>query len=85
MIFRHLLKPNEQCARAKVPVAMMFVTIGLMLMVVGVVWSGASSPSVHTALLSHDFLRGFLIGVAIVLEIVGVVIAASATRETRKS
>jgi hypothetical protein len=85
MILRHLLKRNEQDAAAKVPVAMMFVTIGLMLIVVGVAWPGASSPAAHTGPLSHDFLRGFLIGIAIVLEIVGVGIAASAARVTRKS
>jgi hypothetical protein len=56
-----------------------------MLIVVGVAWPGASSPAAHTGPLSHDFLRGFLIGIAIVLEIVGVVIAASAARVTRKS
>jgi len=50
-----------------------------------VAWPGASSPAAHTGPLSHDFLRGFLIGIAIVLEIVGVGIAASAARVTRKS
>jgi hypothetical protein len=84
MIFRYREMRNWEGAAVKVSMAMVFVTIGLMLIVVGVAWPTPSSPSAHSGLNPHDSLRGFLFSIAIVLEIVGVVIAASAARAVRK-
>lgn len=84
MILRNGIKRDGKDAAAKVSVAMMLVTIGLMLIVVGVVGPTPSSLSSHTGLIPYDFLRGFLFGFAIVLEIAGVVTAASAARVARK-
>jgi hypothetical protein len=67
-----------------VPLAMMFTTLGLMLIVIGVVWSRTPLLAGLSWPISNDFLRGFLFGFALVLEIAGVAMAAQAAALKRK-
>ena len=77
MILRNLL---ESPAKA-VPIAMMFTTVGLMLIALGEVWPKIAFLAALAWPVSNDFLRGFVLGFAIVLEIAGVALAAAARRK----
>lgn len=75
MILRKLQSSPEKM----IPVAMMFVSVGMMLLVLGIVWH---KPLIHSAPGTdwNDFLRGFALGIAIVFEITGLAIALAAAR-----
>jgi hypothetical protein len=74
MILRSLQKSPEKMA----PLAMALITIGLALLMIGLSWPRLSFHAGHLMLRWSDFTRGFLFGIALVLEISGVAIAASA-------
>lgn len=83
MILRTLiLRGRQKSPAVLVPVAMMLITLGLGFMVAGVVWPRSALPVAHLGTAWGDFFRGFLFGIAIVMEVSGVVIAmaAAATR-----
>jgi len=74
-----LLKVLQNSPQKTVPVAMALVAVGLMLVVVSASWP-------HLAGLgANDFARGFLIGLGIMLEIGGVVLASAARRRGDKA
>jgi uncharacterized membrane protein len=75
MILRKLNKSPEKL----IPIAMMFISVGMMLLVLGIAWHKPLAP-VAPGTNWSDFLRGFLLGLAIVFEIVGLVIALAAAR-----
>ncbi|MGA3262682.1 MAG: hypothetical protein ABSC47_01400 [Terracidiphilus sp.] len=78
-----LNKLQESPAKA-VSVGMICVTAGLMMIIIGACWP-------RIPFLAHiwpdwnDFLRGFVFGIAIALEITGVVINATAAANKRKA
>jgi uncharacterized protein YjeT (DUF2065 family) len=75
MILRKLNNSPEKL----IPVAMMFITVGMMLIVVATAWHKPLIP-VTSGTDWNDFLRGFALGLAIVMEIAGLVIALAAAR-----
>jgi hypothetical protein len=74
-----ILRKLQSAPEKMIPVAMMFVSVGTMLLVIGIVWH---KPLIHSAPGTdwNDFLRGFALGIAIVFEIAGLVIALAAAR-----
>ena len=64
--------------------AMALVVTGLMLIVVCTAWSRLTLPFAHMGADWSDFFRGMLTGIAIALEIGGVVIASAAAAAKRK-
>jgi hypothetical protein len=52
---------------------------------IGISWPRISPPLPHAGTDWNDFFRGVLFGIAIVLEIVGVVLAAKAAARKRKA
>jgi len=70
MLLNNLQKSPEKA----VPVGMIFVTVGLMINIVGVCWPRFSFL-VHFWPNRNDFLRGVTFGSAIGLEVIGVRIA----------
>lgn len=78
------LRNQQKSPKVIVPIAMMFVTVGMMVLVIGVVvLPRLSPPALHAGTDWNEFLRGVMIGFAIVLEAVGLVIAAKAAAATR--
>jgi hypothetical protein len=74
-----ILRKLQNAPEKSIPVAMMFIAVGMMIIVVATVW--------HTPILPasrgtdwNDFLRGFMLGLAIVFEIFGLVLALNAAR-----
>jgi len=60
------------------------ITVGLMLIVVGISWQRI--PFLFNLWPSHnDFLRGFIFGFAIVIEIAGLILNVQAAADKRKS
>jgi hypothetical protein len=74
MILRNLQNSPEKM----VPVAMAFVVVGLSILTIGIAWPRFIPPVVHSGTDWNDFFRGLLFGIAIAMEITGVVIATSA-------
>jgi hypothetical protein len=69
-----------------IPVAMAFVAVGMSILVIGIVWPHFS-PSLsvpHPATDWNDFFRGPMFGIAIAMEITGVVIAMVAAAAAKK-
>jgi hypothetical protein len=80
-----MLLAKLKCSPEKmIPVAMALVVTGLMLVVVSTVWYRLPLPVAHMGTDWNDFFRGLLIGIAIALEIGGVVIASAAAAAKRK-
>jgi ABC-type Na+ efflux pump permease subunit len=83
MILRNLFLCNEQRSPAKmVPVAMMLITLGMMILMIGVAWPRLSAVA-HVGTDWSDFWRGFMVGFAIVMETAGLVIALKAAVAAR--
>jgi hypothetical protein len=74
MILRNLQNSPEKM----IPVAMAFVVVGLSILTIGIAWPRFIPPVAHTGTDWNDFFRGLLFGIAIAMEITGVVIATSA-------
>jgi hypothetical protein len=73
-----ILGKLESCPEKKIPVAMALIVVGLSMTVMGITWSRFAPSVPHMGTNWNDFFRGVLFGVAIVIEIAGVVIAGSA-------
>jgi hypothetical protein len=85
MILRTLiLRGRQKSPAVLVPVAMMLITLGLGFMVAGVVWPRSALPVAHLGTAWGDFFRGFLFGIAIVMEVGGVVMAVAAATRAKK-
>jgi hypothetical protein len=80
----YLLKNGQRSAKARIPVAMALLTVGLMLLGVSVAWSSFSYPLEHLGREWNDFARGFLVGLAIAMEIGALVIALSAVAAAKR-
>jgi len=65
-------------------VAMALIVVGLSITVIGGVWPRLSPSLPHPGTNWNDFFRGAIFGFALVLEIAGVAIAASAAAAKRR-
>jgi len=79
MILRNLQKATEKM----IPVAMTFVVVGLSILLIGIAWPHFSPSIPHQGTDWNDFFRGVIFGIAIAMEVVGVVLAASAAAKKR--
>jgi hypothetical protein len=64
--------------------AMAFIAIGLSLITIGITWPKTSPLLIHAGTDWNDFVRGAILGFAIVLEIAGVAFAASAAAAKKR-
>jgi MFS superfamily sulfate permease-like transporter len=80
MIFEKLKDSPEKM----VPVTMAFIVVGLSILMIGLGWPRFFPPVPHTGTDWSDFFRGVLFGIAIALEVTGVVLAATAAAAARK-
>jgi hypothetical protein len=64
--------------------AMAFIAIGLSLITIGITWPKSSPLLAHVGTDWNDFVRGAILGFAIVLEIAGVAIASSAAAAKKR-
>jgi len=77
---------NLQNAPEKsISLAMTLIVVGLSILMIGIAWPRFSPSVPHIGTDWNDFAHGFLIGLAIAMEIGGVIIAASAAAKKRKS
>ena len=79
MILHMLQRPPAKT----VPVAMMFVAVGMAILTVAIAWPKFVSPAAHFGADWSDFLRGATYGIAIAFEAIGLVIAVSAANARR--
>jgi hypothetical protein len=80
MILRNLQKSPEKM----IPVAMAFIVVGMSILIIGITWPRFSPPGPHMGTDWNDFFRGLMFGIAIALEVVGVVFAATAAAAALK-
>ena len=80
-----LLKYGQRSAVAKIPVAMALLAGGLMLMGVSIAWWKSAFSLGHLGPGGNDFARGFLVGLAIVMEVAALVVALSAVAAQKKA
>jgi hypothetical protein len=73
-----ILSKVQDSPQKAVPLAMMLVVAGLSLIVVATVWPRFAPSLIFFGHDWGDFVQGFLYGVAIAMEIMGVAIAAAA-------
>jgi hypothetical protein len=81
MLLRMLNNDGQSASKASIPVAMALLAVGLVLLGVALGWR-VILPGYQAGSTSH-FLRGFLIGLAIALEIWAFVIAFTAARRRK--
>jgi MFS superfamily sulfate permease-like transporter len=81
MILRKLQISPEKM----IPIAMALIVVGLSMTVIGTGWSRISPSAPHADTDWNDFIRGFIFGIAIVLEIAGVAIATRAAAAKRRN
>ena len=75
----------QNASEKSVPLAMTLIVVGLSILMIGLAWPRFSPSVPHIGTDWNDFAHGFLIGLAIAMEIGGVIIAASAAAKKRKS
>lgn len=80
-----ILKKFNNSPEKRIPTAMALVTLGLLLVVLNIVWSRIGWLNAHPGPRWKDFARGVAAGAGMVLEIYGVVLAATALRHGRRS
>jgi hypothetical protein len=73
-----ILRKLENSPEKMIPVAMAFIVVGLSMTVIGIAWSRIAPSLPHPGTDWNDFFRGVIFGIAIVLEIAGVGLAAKA-------
>ncbi len=72
-----ILSKLENAPEKRIPVAMALIAVGLSMTAIGINWARIVPSAPHMGTDWNDFFRGAIFGVAIVLEIAGVAIAAS--------
>jgi hypothetical protein len=80
-----ILRKLENYPEKMIPVAMAFIVVGLSMTVIGIAWSRIAPSLPHSGTNWNDFFRGAIFGIAIVLEIAGVALAAKAAAKKRKA
>lgn len=73
-----LLRKLQNSPEKMVPVAMALIAVGLSLTTISITWHPSSPPLPHTGTDWSQFARGLIMGIAIVLEVAGLAIAAQA-------
>jgi hypothetical protein len=73
---------NDPKRMTSMPMA--FIAIGLSLLTIGIAWPKTSPLLVHAGTDWNDFVRGAIMGFAIVLEIAGVTIATKAAAAKKR-
>jgi hypothetical protein len=73
-----ILRKLENSPEKTIPTAMALIVVGLSLITIGVTWLRVSPSIPHLGTDWNDFFRGVIFGIAIVLEIAGVVLATKA-------
>ncbi len=68
----------QETPRKTIPVAMALIVVGLSCLLFGLAWPTFSRAFTHLGTESSDFIHGLFFGIAIALEIGGVVLAATA-------
>jgi hypothetical protein len=79
-----ILSKLENSPEKKIPVAMALIVVGLSMTVIGISWSRFAPSVTHPGTDWNDFFRGAILGFAIVLEIAGVALAASAAAAKKR-
>ncbi len=79
-----ILSKLENSPEKKIPFAMALIVVGLSMTVIGVNWARFAHSAPHLGTDWNDFFRGAILGFAIVLEIAGVAIAASAAAAKKR-
>ncbi len=80
-----MILPRFQNSPEKlIPVAMAFIAVGMSILVIGIAWPHLSPPVPHNGIDWNDFTRGFMYGLAIAMEVAGVVIAITAATAAAK-
>ena len=79
-----ILGKLEHSPGKKIPAAMALIVVGLSMTVIGVAWSYFAPSVPHPGTNWNDFFRGVVFGIAIVLEILGVAIVASAAAAKKR-
>ena len=79
-----ILSKLENSPEKKIPVAMALILVGLSMTAIAVSWSRIAPSVPHVGTDWNDFFRGAIFGFAIVLEIAGVAIAASAAAAKKR-
>jgi type II secretory pathway component PulF len=67
-----------------IPVAMAFVAVGMSILIIGIIWPRFSPSVSHSGTDWNDFFRGLMFGIAIAMEVTGVVLAATAAAAAAK-
>jgi uncharacterized membrane protein YidH (DUF202 family) len=78
-----ILRKLESNPAKMTSVALAFIAIGLSLLTIGIAWPRFSPTLPHAGTDWNDFFRGVIFGIAIVIEIAGVAIAASAAKRRK--
>jgi len=81
MILRNLQKSPEKM----IPVAMAFIVVGMSILAIGITWPRFSPPVPHMGTDWNDFFRGLMFGLAIAMEVVGLVFAATAAELKKRN
>jgi hypothetical protein len=79
-----ILNKFENSPEKKIPVAMALIVVGLSLTAISTSWSHFAPSVPHPGTDWNGFFRGAILGFAIVLEIAGVAIAASAAAAKKR-
>ncbi len=77
------LRDLKNAPEKMMPAAMAFIAGGLSILSIGIVWPGFSPPVPHQGTDWTDFCRGILYGLAIAMEVAGIVIAAAAANKRK--
>src|ERR1039458_3763792 len=80
-----ILRRLENSPEKTIPVAMALIVVGLSLLTIGITWLRVSPSIPHLGTDWNDFFRGMIFGIAIVLEIAGVVLATKAAAAKKRS
>ena len=79
-----ILSKLENAPEKKIPVAMALIAVGLSMTAIGITGRDLAPSAPHLGTDWNDFFRGAILGFAIVLEIAGVAIAASAAAAKKR-
>jgi hypothetical protein len=72
------LQSGKSAPAAKIPLAMMLISTGMMFLVVGIAWPHFVSPTAHAGTDWHAFMRGICYGLGFSCDIGGAVLAVTA-------
>jgi len=80
-----ILRRFEDSREKTIPAAMALIVVGLSLLTIGITWLRVSPSIPRLGPDWNDFFRGMIFGLAIVLEVAGVVLATKAAAATKSN